>query len=141
MAVLAATALLPPYASLAAARYERDSQRAAVADLESLAAANEELIAALKEGDPVLTKRLAMSMLRMRPNGETVARLCGSDGAAQDIVLISRHPRPDPPKSWLLQLAERFRNVNLRRGLLAVASGALAVALLVFFVPGRGGAA
>ncbi|MDY6914306.1 MAG: hypothetical protein SVT52_07620 [Planctomycetota bacterium] len=135
LATLAAVALLPPYARLAGSEYELAKLRAALADAEALAAANQRLIDALPE-DEVLTKRLMMRQGDKLPKDEVVvfdpaAPSPPSPGA----VPPARRSRPDPPSAWLLAVADRLENTATRRGLFMLAVGAIAAAMILFAAP------
>jgi len=131
---LAAVVLVPAYADKAAAQYERDLQRARMADMEAFAVANDRLIGALESKDAVLTKRLAARRLGLWPRNEAIAVEAGGPPPTS-LIRWTRHPRPDPPSTWLIGAAARLRSPGVRRGLLVLAAAAMLVAALVFSAP------
>jgi len=133
LGILAAVTLLPAYAAMLSARYDRDCEKCRLAGMEALAVANDRLIAAAQEGDPVLIKRLAMSQLGYRPADETIADPNGI-GPVQ-LVTLPHIPRPAPPAGNLQRIVERLTDPNTRRGLLALAAGAMMTAMLAFSPP------
>jgi len=146
--IMAMVVLLPPYARLQAARYERDCLLARQADAEALIAAQQRLIDALPR-DVVLTKRLAQRRLGLRPNDEMIIP-AWSAGAREPapIPSIQTHPLPQPPPRRLMKLASRLGAPRLRRGLMLLAGGLLILSILLsdkpdsrpqVRVPGRAG--
>jgi hypothetical protein len=47
-------------------------------------------------------------------------------------VRLARHPRPRPPRGWMVRAAARAADPATRRGLLLLAGAALAAALFLF---------
>ena len=133
MGILAAVTLLPAYADILSARYDRDCERYRLAGMEALAVANDRLIAAAQEEDPVLIRRLAMSQLGYRPPGETLADPNGI-GPVQ-LISLPNLAKPAPPSGQFRQTVARLQDPNTRRGLLALAAGAMLTAMLAFSAP------
>lgn len=136
LGLVSVVVLLPAYARMAYARYERDCEKAAVAELTATAAANERLLAALPN-NPVLTKRLALSQGRLVPDNEVIVASPSATGAPPDVVTPVRLPRPSPPNGVLLAAAAKLQNPPTRRGLLLLAAGTLLVAVFLFAPPDR----
>ena len=134
LAIIAGMVLLPAYAKMRYARYERDCQKVALAEMEATAAANARLIADMPSS-PVLTKRLAMSQGELVPDKEVIAPATRATRPPPDVILPVRYPRPDPPEGWLLTAAAKLQNPPTRRGLLLLATGSLLVALFLFAPP------
>jgi len=135
MAIFAGVVLLPDYVRLLRAERILARQEAIAADTEARIRANGRLIEALPD-HPVLTKRLAMHQLGLRPADEVVVPYPGVPVAqAPGTVAPPPHPRPAPPDAWVLRIAARVSNPPTRRGLLLLAAVALVGAVLLF--PGR----
>ncbi|HUT01889.1 MAG TPA: hypothetical protein VM031_05510 [Phycisphaerae bacterium] len=135
MTVFAAVLLLPDYARMLRAKHELARQEAVIADLAALIEANRRLIDALPES-PVLTKRLAMRQLGLRPADELVVLTAEAPHTPPPgAVLVPHHPRPQPPNPWMLTIAGRVAHPPTRRGLLLLAAAAVIAAVLMF--PGR----
>ncbi len=134
MARVAALVLLPAYARMQIALYERDCDRVAVVELAATAAANTRLIADLPT-NPVLTKRLALSQGDLLPNNEVIVFKGQPDHHPPDVIIPVRYVRPAPPEGWLIRAAAKAQNPPTRRGLLLLATGALLVALFLFAPP------
>jgi hypothetical protein len=133
LTILAGVVLLPAYARVEEAQYQRDCLQAGTADAESLIAVNERLIDAL-DNDEVLAKRLARSQYRWRPVDETTMANSGPPFAKQSaeaLATITSARRPAKPNGWLLQIARRFQTPAKRRGLLLVAAVAMFAAMLL----------
>jgi len=133
--IVAAAVLVPAYARLARAHYERACQQARTADLSALAEAQERMIFALPD-DEVLTMRLAMSQEALSPSDRILYSLPRvRPTGSPDLIKPMRHPRPAPPPDWLMRLDARLRNRSTRRGLLLVAFGCLVLAIFLFAPP------
>lgn len=136
MATAAVLVLLPAYARMRLAIYERDCDRVTVAELQATAAANARLIADLPT-NPVLTKRLAMSQGDLLPDNEVIV-FKGSSPSPRpppDVIIPIRYGRPAPPDGWMIRAAAKVQHPPTRRGLLLLATGALLVALFLFAPP------
>jgi len=132
MTILAGAVLLPDYARLAAARYERNCQAANVADLQAIIDAQDRLIRALAE-DHVLNQRLATNHLGLLPANEMV--VIDEDlpsSLPPGVVVPHAAPRPEPPSAWLGCVADRLARPNKRRGVLLLAIGCLIAAMFLF---------
>jgi hypothetical protein len=134
MATVAALVLLPAYAQMRIACYERDCDRVTVAELQATAAANARLIADLPT-NPVLTKRLAMSQGDLLPDNEVIVPRARPGRPPPDVIVPVRYARPAPPAGWMIRAAGKVANPPTRRGLLLLATGALLVALFLFAPP------
>lgn len=136
IAVLAGVVLLPAYAQLADARYQRDCLQAGIADAEALTQANEELIQDLPLDD-VLNKRLARSQSQLIPKDEYVAVEKNATNPPPPLVSLEEYPKPLPPDNWALRAAERVQIPRIRRGLLLLSGMALLGAFFLFAPPHR----
>lgn len=133
---LALVVLLPEYARLRRAEYERDCKAADVADQRAVIAANERLIEAFRS-DPVLTERYAINHLRLLPAGRVlVVDEASRPAYPPGLVLPDPAPRPEPVPGWLLGAADKLRSPARKRGLLVLAAGILLAAILLFAPPG-----
>ena len=133
VAIIAATALLPAYASLRTQQYHRDREAAQAKFLAAQVRANRNVLAAA-ETDPVFVERLALSQ------GELVATdkaPFGPVAAATipDVLIPPAPPAPDPPPQWLLAMARRVDTPAMTRGLYATGAAALLTAMLLFGRP------
>jgi len=132
LAILAGVVLLPAYARLTEAQYERGCLMAGATEAEDLIRANDRLIAEMP-GDPVLTMRLARSQLDLLPENEVVVIDPGRRKApVGPLVTIPPRPRPNRPGGWLIRLADRLWAPGVRRGLLLLAACAMAAAMFLF---------
>ena len=134
LSVLAAVVLLPSYADTLAAQYQRDLAKARLTEMQALVVGADRLIAAAEADDPVLTRRLAMNHLGLRPAQETVADADRKTGPGR-LLHVPPGPWPKPPSRWLTAAAAKLRRPNIRRGLLLLAGAAMLVALLAFSAP------
>jgi hypothetical protein len=134
LAIIAGLVLLPAYARMAFAGYERDCDKVAVAEMEATAAANAKLIADMPSS-PVLTKRLAMSQGDLMPDNEVIVPPAGAVRPPPDVVIPVRYPRPEPPAGWEIIAAGKIQHLSTRRGLLLLAIGSLMVAMFLFAPP------
>lgn len=130
VAIIAATALLPAYASLQTQQYHRDREAAQAQFLAAQVRANRNVLAAA-ETDPVFVERLALSQ------GELVATdkaPFGPAGAATipDVVIPPAPPAPKPPPQWLLAMVQRIDTPAMTRGLYATGAAVLLTAMLLF---------
>jgi len=135
LSILAGVVLLPAYASLAEAKYERDCLTASAAEAEDLIRANDRLIAEMP-GDAVVTMRVARSQFNLLPENEVVV----IDPARRrmpvgPLVTIPQRRRPGRPGGWVIRLAGRLRELRLRRGLLLMAGAAMLAAMFLFATP------
>ncbi len=136
VATLALVVLLPEYARLRRAEYERDCKAADVADQRAVVAANQRLIEAFRS-DPVLTERYAINHLRLLPAGRVlVVDETSRPAYPPGLVLPDPAPRPEPVPSWLLGAADKLRSPARKRGLLVLAAGSMLAAILLFAPPG-----
>jgi hypothetical protein len=134
MATVAALVLLPAYARMRLAIYERDCDRVTAAELRATANANAHLIADLPT-NPVLTKRLAMSQGDLLPDNEVIVFKSQPLRPPPDVIIPVRYLRPAPPEDWMIRAAAKVQNPPTRRGLLLLAAGALLVAMFLFAPP------
>ena len=132
--ILAGVVLLPIYAKLIEARYQRDCLRAGNSDADNLITANQRLLDAL-DSDEVLAVRLARSQSDWLPYDEAVVVEMTADGRTEspgELVSIDRAARPAKPQGRLMQLAARLESPNRKRGLFLLAAAAMVTAMLMF---------
>ncbi len=131
MGIFATVTLIPPYADLLIAEYDRDLLRTQISDMEALIVANDRLIAATRDANPVLTRRLAMRELGIKPDNEIVT--CDTTRlGATTLLRVPAHRRPHSPPEWVISVAAKLRRANIRRGLLVLSAAALVAGLLMF---------
>ena len=134
LAILAGVVLLPPYARLTEARYQRDCLQARLADQQTLIAVNDRLIRALPQDD-VMTRRLARSQSEWIPADEAVAidlDPARRRFAPSQIVTVTPHPRPAEPDGWVVQMAAKLQVPARRAALLLLAGVYMLVALFLY---------
>ena len=132
LAIQAAIVLLPEYADLRQDRYVLTCEAAAAADMETLADAQDRLIAKLPT-DPVLTRRIGMIQGDLWPDNAVVG--VEPDRGAPPPPYALRpppHPRPNPPAGWLMRASRRLSNPPTRRGLWLVSAGLMLAAVFLF---------
>ena len=134
MTLLAAVVLVPEYADLAEARYNRDRLRAETRDMTRQIEANKKTIYGLQT-DPVLTKRVAMYQGTLWPENSVVVVSRDPPSAPPHITRVPASARPDPPSPQLMRLRGRLRNPGTVRGLMLISGALLAVALFLFAPP------
>jgi len=131
LTILAAVALLPPYARLLRVRYEHDRLMAKNADDEALIAAYDRLIEAAPT-DPVLTKRLAICEFGLLPRNEMIVHSSRLPrGRPPGLPTINRRPPPARPPAWILRTAASVGAPVARAALCLIASAALLAAILL----------
>ncbi|MGC9454952.1 MAG: hypothetical protein ACP5HU_08805 [Phycisphaerae bacterium] len=132
LATLAAVVLLPPWARLVDAQYERDVLAARIADEQAMVTANERLIKALPD-DVVLTRRLAMSDLNALPRGQRVFEApAGNAVTLPATVTIEPAARPEPPEGWMVSAGLKLSRPGYRRGVFLLAISGLVAAMVLF---------
>jgi hypothetical protein len=137
LAILAGVVLLPPYARLLRARYERDRLAAQVHDEQAALAAYRRLIAHGRD-DPILVQRLAMDTLGLVPTHEVVFRPADATRTIPPgVVRVDRAPRPTRPAGWAVRAAQRLSNPAIRRGLMLLSGLTVLVAVVLFVIPDR----
>ncbi|KKN66466.1 hypothetical protein LCGC14_0471240 [marine sediment metagenome] len=132
LAVVAATVLVPAYASLLAVRYERESLAARNADMAAHLVAGQRMVEAAQQ-DTTFIQRLALSQGEFVPANRRV--LAGSgDGqlATPDVVAPTPTLRPAAPPRWLTTAAFRLSRPATRRGLLLLSAGLMLTAAVTF---------
>lgn len=131
VAILAGVVLLPAYARVENAKYERDCVLAYNQDARTLIRINDRLIQHLPDDD-ILTLRLLNSQQALLSGGEV--RIPAADGPARppDMVEPPRSAPPVPTDNAFTRAAARIVNPRTRRGLLLMAAGAIATAMLLF---------
>ena len=131
LGIFAGVLLLPAYARLLTANYQRGCLDAELACAEKLIEAQDKLIVASRT-DVVLTQRLARSQLGLVPQTELVAIAPAGARPAPPAVLSPQRPAyPPPPPRWIIAMGERLVRAPLRRGLMLLAAGALFAAMLL----------
>lgn len=132
LATLAAVVLLPPWARLVDAQYERDTLAATIADEQATVTANERLIEALPD-NVVLTRRLAMSDLNALPRQRQVYNTAGDATAGPLMtVAIEPAPRPDAPDGPMVSAGRKLSQPAFRRGVFLLSVSGLVAAMLMF---------
>jgi hypothetical protein len=135
LGIFAVALLLPAYAQLLNANYERDCLDAELACAEQLIEAQENMIAA-GETDEVLTQRLARSQLGLLPQTERVAIDPANPRPVPPAVFSPQTPAyPPAPPEWIISMGERLVRAPLRRALMLLAAGALFAAMLLYGRP------
>jgi len=133
MAIIAATMLVPAYASLKTSQYERNREGAAVVYLQAQVDANERVLAAA-EGDPVFIKRLAISQGVLVPTDE-IPFGPARPSAAPDVVIPPAPQAPEPPPQWLIATANRIEQGGMNRVLYLLGGAVLLATMLLFAHP------
>ncbi len=130
VALIAATALLPAYASLRTQQYRRDREAANVAYMQAHIRGNGNVLAAAAS-DPVFIERLALSIGELVPTDKVPF---GPSGMATtpDVVIPAEPTPPQPPPQWLLATAERIDRPGISRGLYVMGAGVLLATMLLF---------
>ncbi len=137
LAILASVVLLPSYARLLRARYERDRLAAQVRDEQAALDAYRRLIAQGGD-DPILVQRLAMDTLGLVPTNEVIFHPAETTRTIPPgVVRVDRAPRPDKPAGWAVRAADRLANPAVRRGLMLLSGLTVLVAVVLFVLPDR----
>lgn len=136
VAVIAAAALLPAYASLQMVEYRRDCEAARAEHLQAQVRVNRLMLAAA-EDDPTFIKRLALSQGELVPTDE-VAFGPTSVGGEPDVVIPPAPPAPKPPRRWLINIADRIEEPGVSHGLYLLGAAVLLATMLLFAPPGKG---
>jgi len=136
VAILACVILLPAYAELDDAKYQRDCLAADIADAEKLVRTNERLIEELPN-DPVLTFRVARSQFDLLPPNEVVVTDSDTPRPPAPLIDIPATPRPTPPQGTAYQAGKKLDSERLRRGLMLIAASAMLAAMFLFAPRGR----
>ncbi len=136
VAIIAATALLPAYASLQMVEYRRDCEAARAEHLQAQVRVNR-LVLAAAENDPTFIKRLALSQGELVPTDE-VAFGPTSVTPAPDVVIPPVPPAPKPPEQWLINIADRIEGPRVSGGLYLLGAAVLLATMLMFAPPGKG---
>lgn len=134
MALVAGVVLLPAYAALRRAEWERDCLAAQARAARAEIAAYDRMLDAAPD-DPVLTKRLAITQLGLQPRREKVVYEGSVPRPA--VLELPAEDAPTPPAAWVQTAASRLRRPRTRRGVLLLAAGMLSAALFGLF-PHRG---
>ena len=135
LGIFAVALLLPPYAELLIANYQRDCLKAELVCAEQLIDAQENMIA-FGESDEVLTQRLARSQLGLLPQTERVAIDPAEPRPAPPAVFSPQTPAyPPAPPDWIISMGERLMRAPLRRALMLLSAGALFAATLLYGRP------
>ena len=135
LAIQAAIVLLPECAELRQDRYVLACEAAAAADMETLADAQDRLIAKLPT-DPVLNRRIGMIQGDLWPDNAVVGMESDPGASLPPYALRpAPHPRPDPPAGWLTRAGRRLSNPPTRRGLWLVSAGLMLAAVFLFAPP------
>jgi hypothetical protein len=135
LTILAGVVLLPPWARLREAQYQRDQLLAGTREAERIIKVNERLLDALPT-DPVLAVRLARTQLELIPPHEMLM-LEPDSPRAQPMARIKSPAQPTPPRPRLMRIASRLREPRLRRGLLLMAAISMLAGMFLFLPPRR----
>ena len=138
MTILLAVVYLPDWAKCLELEYQRDCEKAKLADTQALLDAYRRKIRTI-ETDAQLTKRLAQAVNGTGPSGPAIDRAmnAGSDFLAPGDISVIEAPRPQKPNSWLMEAARKVENPPTRRGLLLLFAGAITAAVYLFDPGGR----
>ena len=130
--ILATVTLLPAYAGLAQARYQRDSLAAKNANDEALTVAYQRLIAAIPT-DPVLAKRLAIRQFGFPPRSERIMPTAVEEPLTcrSDLVTTILQTLPDRPYRGIF-LAAEFLQIRVVRTILLLAATATLLAGMIY---------
>ncbi len=137
LGIFACVLLLPAYARLLNANYQRDCLEADLVCAEQLLQAQEKMITT-GELDPVLTQRLARSQLGLLPQSELVAIDPTAPRPAPPAIFTpppAAYPAAPPP--WIISMGDRLTRAPLRRALMLLAAGALFAAMLLYGRPSK----
>jgi hypothetical protein len=128
IAVIAAAALLPAYASLKDDQYQRDCQAVETEHLRRLTEANANFVAGV-ENDPLLRERIAIEQGGHVPlNGTPIDSAVAS---RPDHIYVTAPPMPTPATGRLLQIAQRISRPGTRRGLYLMGACLILVGVLL----------
>ena len=130
VAIIAATALLPAYASLLTQQHHRDCEAARAEYLAAQVRANGNVLAAA-ESDPVFVKRLALSQGELVATDEVPFGPIAT-ASIPDVVIPPAPLAPQPPPQWLLAMAGRIDKPGMTRGLYATGAAVLLAAMVLF---------
>lgn len=138
MAILAAVVYLPDWAKCLQLEYQRDCERAYLADTEALLDAYRRKIRTV-ETDAQLTRRLAQGMQGTGAPGLPIDRAMGlgADFLAPGEISVIEAPLPKKPNTWLMDAARKVEDPPTRRGLLLLFAGAITAAVYLFDPGGR----
>ncbi|MFP4355432.1 MAG: hypothetical protein ACLFUJ_09970 [Phycisphaerae bacterium] len=136
LAILACVVLIPPYARLQWARYDKACNQAINADYQDKLAAEQFFIDSL-ETDEILIERQAASTLGGLFDPDSFGELQRSPDLPANLLSITPNPRPAPPSGWVIRTAERLKDVRIRRGLCVLSAVAILAAVLLFSNPAK----
>ncbi|MCY2925278.1 MAG: hypothetical protein NT031_07545 [Planctomycetota bacterium] len=138
MTILLAVVYLPDWAKCLELEYQRDCERAKLADTEALLDAYRRKIRTI-ETDAQLTRRLARGMHGMGASGLAIDRAMGlgDDVLAPGEISVTESPKPEQPNTWLMGAARKVEDPPTRRGLLVLFAGAITAAVYLFDPGGR----
>jgi hypothetical protein len=136
MAVLLAVVLLPAWAECLQVEYQRDGEKADLADIQELLAAYNRKIRSI-ETDTQLARRHALGILGLDPGGLAVELVTDTTNLTPGEISVTPSPRPDAPSDWLIAAAQKVEDPPTRRGLLLLAAGAVITAVYLFDPSGR----
>jgi hypothetical protein len=128
IAVIAAAGLLPAYASLKDAQYQRHCQAIETEHLRQLNEASANLIAGV-ENDPLLRERIAIEQGGHVPSNGT--RVESSVESRPDRIYVAPPVMPDPPAGRVMDLAKRISRPGTRRGLYLMGACLILVGMLL----------
>jgi hypothetical protein len=133
---IAAVVLLPAYAQMQQAQYERACEQALTTEMLALRAANERVLA---EGPDsrTLTKRYMLTQTALAPKDERVIPTGAATPLPPSIVTPALQPRPQPPQGWVQHYAAKVEDPPTRRGILLLALGAIVTAMFLFSPPDK----
>ncbi len=135
LGILATVVLIPPYASLLQARYERDCNRALNQDYRDRIEANELFMQDIRQLDVVAIRTLESSVLgqdSLNPGRQLDPRRKEWIPPAAN---LAPNPRPEPVPAWITRLSLRVTRPNVRRGLVVLSAAALLAAVVLFWGP------
>jgi hypothetical protein len=128
LAIIAATALLPAYASLRNAQHQRDCL---AVETEYIRACNEacENRVRAAETDPLYRERIAIEQGGYVPT--TGTPLASTVESHPDHVYVTRPPMPPAPSGRVFEIAQRLTKPGLRRGLYLMGACLILVGMLL----------
>jgi hypothetical protein len=134
VAVIAATALLPAYASYERARYERDCQRARTEYLQRCIRVNDRLQEAART-DPVFIERLLLAQGQMVSTNSVPFDDASTELLSPDILNIPPPVMPEKPDQALLVMAQRLSEPGKQRGAYLIGAVLILIAMLISAPP------